>query len=338
MKGLVHSQAPAEGNTYNRNFQNRFCGCGEWYDPHQQKGTMYQCLGLATEQNGGCGEDWWHPECLLDLPRDWFLTAKEKLVEGGPIQDDVTPNVGEQLEEEEDHPVPPGFPQEDQIDTLICYKCTNINPWIKRYAGSTGFLSPLYHKREGAVKAVGEEDRSSKAESPIIKPVNYEGSVHSSTKRKVDGDASDASLPKKRKLEECDPDTESGSSEKPKIEDTESNIVHPPTSTSCRLAELPDPLSGLVSLIASDEDFRSHFCRCAECYPSLSKHPQLLGEEESYEPPLSEDDDDAEGAASVGTGSLLERGEAALSNVDRVRAIGTVLSINYPRTSYGITH
>ena len=48
--------------------------------------------------------------------------------------------------------------------------------------------------------------------------------------------------------------------------------------------------------------------------------PQLLEEEESYEPPVSESGE--EGGQSAGTGSLLDRGEAALSNVDRVRAIG----------------
>ncbi len=46
-----------------------------------------------------------------------------------------------------------------------------------------------------------------------------------------------------------------------------------------------------------------------------------MEEEESYEPPISESGDEA-GGQSVGTGSLLDRGEAALSNVDRVRAIG----------------
>ena len=72
------------------------------------------------------------------------------------------------------------------------------------------------------------------------------------------------------------------------------------------------------------EDFRDHLCRCAECYPLLRAHPQLLEEEVLYEPPLSQDGEgDGE---SMGTGSLLDRGEAALSNVDRVRAIGKLAS------------
>lgn len=83
---------------------------------------------------------------------------------------------------------------------------------------------------------------------------------------------------------------------------------------------LPSASKETLSLFLR-EDFRDHLCRCAECYPLLRAHPQLLEEEVLYEPPLSEaGEGDGE---SIGTGSLLDRGEAALSNVDRVRAIGT---------------
>lgn len=69
------------------------------------------------------------------------------------------------------------------------------------------------------------------------------------------------------------------------------------------------------------EDFRDHFCRCPASYLVLRKYPQLLEEEAVYEPPVSEAAEEG-GGDTVGTGSLLDRGEAALSNVDRVRAIG----------------
>ena len=82
---------------------------------------------------------------------------------------------------------------------------------------------------------------------------------------------------------------------------------------------LPAPPPTSLSLFCK-ESFREHFCRCPECYPLLKQYPQLLEEEYSYEPPLSESG--GENGDSVGTGSLLDRGEAALSNVDRVRAIG----------------
>lgn len=82
---------------------------------------------------------------------------------------------------------------------------------------------------------------------------------------------------------------------------------------------LPSAPTNDLSLFCH-EDFRDRFCRCPDCYLLLRKHPQLLEEEESYEPPVSETGE--EGPQSVGTGSLLDRGEAALSNVDRVKAIG----------------
>ena len=82
---------------------------------------------------------------------------------------------------------------------------------------------------------------------------------------------------------------------------------------------LPKHPTGTFSMFLK-EDFRERFCRCPSCYPTLSAYPQLLEAEELYEPPISESGQ--EGGQSVGTGSLLDRGEAALSNVDRVRAIG----------------
>ncbi|CAK40319.1 uncharacterized protein An09g04650 [Aspergillus niger] len=189
----VHSEQPHQGNKYNHNFQNKFCGCGEDYDPHKERGTMFQCLGLGTVETGGCGEDWWHPECLIGLPRDW-------------------------------------------------YKDTD-------------------------------------------KPITTEPSFTSSN----------PSAPKH---------------------------THLPTT----------PPSRTFSLFLKD-DFRDHFCRCRDCYPHLASHPQLREEEETYEPPMSEDGDGdgPNGGGSTGTGSLLDRGEAALSNIDRVRAIEGAMVYNHLR-------
>ena len=98
---------------------------------------MYQCLGLASEADGGCGEDWWHPECVLGLGRDWM---KERQVKREQIL--KTTANGENNEVLDS--LPPEFPDEDDFDTFICYKCVNAVPWIKEYAGSTGFLPPVF--------------------------------------------------------------------------------------------------------------------------------------------------------------------------------------------------
>lgn len=141
IKGPVHSQTAATANTYNKNFQNRFCGCGELHNPHEEKGTMFQCLGLSNEEDGGCGEDWWHPECVLGMGRDWLQETKPEIKHTDPLHEE-----NDEETEESGYPLPPGFPQENDFEGFICYKCVDANPWIKSYAGSPGFLMPVFRK------------------------------------------------------------------------------------------------------------------------------------------------------------------------------------------------
>lgn len=113
-------------------------------------------------------------------------------------------------------------------------------------------------------------------------------------------------------------------------------------SCNSKLVKDPDPLARHEALCAPPdssfsvffkEDFRDHLCRCPACYLVLRKYPQLLEEEAVYEPPVSEAGEEG-GGESVGTGSLLDRGEAALSNLDRVRAIGEALLPRAPFYQY----
>ena len=270
---------------------------------------MFQCLGLETEQNGGCGEDWYHPECLLGLPRDWHLSKYEHSNDQKDLQKNLSDSALEKASEEDlDHPIPPRFPQEDQIESLICYKCTETNLWLKRYAGTKGFLGPLYY-------------------GPVCQPGFKEEQIAKLTVASQDSEippslGNDAEHSKKRKIESDETNDEPALSKKMKVEPTNHTQLASTVYHDCRKSILSEPSAGSFSLVASDEDFRTNFCRCAECYLSLKKYPQLLEEEDAYEPPLSEASGDGEGEGSIGTGSLLERGEAALSNVDRVRAIG----------------
>jgi len=304
MKGPVHSQPAAEGNTYNQNFRNRFCGCGEIYDAHAEKGTMFQCLGLATEANGGCGEDWWHPECIIGLGRDWsHSTQSEPKPENAAVEDG-----------EDESPLPPGFPEEDSFETFICYRCADAHPWLKSYAGSEGFLPPVHKQKQEPHEEHSNENSDS---SNKIKqaPHELELSLNSDAPPSSEhqGLAEQPIASYKRKASE-------GPTESPAESDSKRTKIAPPNSPgTCKYSSFPSLPLGQFSLFLK-QDFRKHMCRCTTCYPSLSAHPQLLDEEESYEPPLSEDGD--EDNRSAGTGSLLDRGEAALSNVDRVRAIG----------------
>lgn len=349
-KGDVTGEEPAKSNKYNQNFKNRFCGCGEDYDAHQEKGTMFQCLGLGTVDDGGCGEDWWHPECLVGFTREEYAKSIEKpkvsdsngtiseaneeikkeeetttalpaldaaAIERNGVDGNDVAAEAEQVEDE-DPPLPPGFPPEDDFDHFLCYKCVEANPWIKQYASSSGFLPPVYTTKELNSAQPTETTTSTDA-----------ATTGESKKRKAPADGeeehADTSLsvpaPAKRQKSE-DP---SGALSSIPEDTTASTIPITPKKedkTTCKqatLTPLPTPaLTNSFSLFLKP-DFRDHLCRCPEHFPLLKPHPQLLEEEDTYEPPISEDGD--EGAQSVGTGSILDRGEAAFNNMDRVRAI-----------------
>jgi E3 ubiquitin-protein ligase UBR7 len=298
----VTADTPDHNNKYNHNFQGRFCACGEQYDPDKEKGTMFQCLGLGTVQDGGCGEDWWHPECLMGLPRsqpaDVEIENEVKLpVEG---QETAAQSTDDAQEEIDEAPLPPGFPAEDDFDHLICYKCVNAFPWIKQYAAHAGFLGPI-----------SNGNPSSEANE---KPTEAASQLHPSigSKRSAEDDAQEPTS-KKVKAESAHDTTttESTTATSPKVDNAPIHTTLSPAPT------------GNFSLFLK-EDFRSHMCRCPDCFPKLKPHPQLLEEEEAYEPPVSESDaEEQNGHGSVGSGSTYERGEALLSNMDRVKAIGT---------------
>lgn len=172
MKGPVHSQPAAEGNTYNHNCRNRFCSCGEVYNAEEEKGTMFQCLGLTGEADGGCGEDWWHPECVVGLGREWSKRAKVKEeVKKEANGEMVSASHAEEPTEDND-PMPPQFPDEERFETFICYKCVESVPWIKKYAGSAGFLPPVFSSgaREPSLPSKEAEDKAQKYRSEITLP------------------------------------------------------------------------------------------------------------------------------------------------------------------------
>ena len=58
MKQAVHSQPSAPGNMYNHNFRNRFCGCGELYDPHKtvQDGPTMELFETTVDDISMAGD------------------------------------------------------------------------------------------------------------------------------------------------------------------------------------------------------------------------------------------------------------------------------------------
>ncbi|KAK4211667.1 protein mlo2 [Rhypophila decipiens] len=327
-KGGVHSEEPDVNNKYNQNFRNRFCGCECDYDPFQQKGTMFQCLGLGTHETGGCGEDWWHPGCLVGLGPKWFEKLPKPEKEPQPKQEtpdaslatiaeepasEAETNGDHAIDEEDDEdlPPPPGFPADDEFEAFLCYKCVDAHPWIKRYAGTDGFLAPVYLKKD---------------EEATIAPT---GDADASKKRKAsDEDDEVDSQSSKRQKAELETDEASTAAETPQTQTEPLVSTSAPESSTCKSSLLPAAPQGQFSLFLK-EDFRDKICHCASCFPLLVPHPQLLEEEETYEPPVSEDGASDHGGSTHGSGSLLDRGESALRNVDRVRAIEGVMAYNH---------
>lgn len=351
IKGDVRAESPAPSNHYDHNYRNRFCGCGQEYNAHEEKGTMFQCLGLGTVEDGGCGEDWWHPECLVGLPRDWYKKGTSKTAEGKVDGETInsasekdadgvkvdsaaqanghTAKPGEGSGEdatdeiaEDEPPLPVGFPDEDAFEHLICYKCVEAFPWIKRYAAAPGFLSPVYYQEGGDAKKGVQEN---KEKTPGVPSATASTEESSSKKRKAP-ESEDAVAP------ETEATKRQRNSQEP-LNDIPTSLDTPanPRSTKaiCHYSNLPPAPTGQLTLFLK-EDFRDQICRCPACFPLLTQHPYLLEEEDVYEPPVSESDDaDPPGTGSVGSRSLLDRGEAALSNMDRVRAIEGVMVYNH---------
>ncbi|KAI0438585.1 hypothetical protein F4803DRAFT_88215 [Xylaria telfairii] len=319
-RGDVHSELPDPNNKYNQNFRNRFCSCSIDYSPHEQKGTMFQCLGLGTHETGGCGEDWYHPGCLVGQGPKWYEKLPKRHLPGTttsrvaltPISEDSTQETGNAQQtndpdvienEDGDVPLPEGFPEEENFDFLLCYKCVEAYPWIKRYAGTSGFLPPVFLRQL--------DDKA--------------GELPGSKKRKLEEeDANIDGEPTKRIKNDTDAEGEGSMSDSVASSNVATKSATQSKTPECRLTSLPPAPNGVFS-IPLKADFRDHLCRCPSCFPNLSPHPQLLEQEEEYEPPLS----DASGDGSThGSGSLYERGESALKNVDRVRAIEGVMAYN----------
>ncbi|KAF2639917.1 hypothetical protein P280DRAFT_549760 [Massarina eburnea CBS 473.64] len=395
-KGGVVGEQPAQANNYNQNFRNKFCGCGEKYDPDEEKGTMFQCLGLGTVEDGGCGEDWWHPECVVGLSREEFLKSIQKStkkpssgitreisfsrteedvpnntwnaearrpsittdiaavlannnrlsgitreISFSRTEEDVPNNTwnaearrpsittdiaavianssrlngnnaapeaegeaeGDDDDDDDDTPLPLGFPAEDDFEYFLCYKCVEAHPWIKKYAGNPGFLPPVYF-------------------DPSLNAVQAKVTNGESKKRKADADGDEEMTtlevmapPKRQKSE--DPNAKLSSI--PESTPASTANTGPSACKLPTLEPLPSPAATTPFSLFLTADFHNHLCRCPNCFPLLKPHPQLLEEEDVYEPPVSNDGGNAEG--SVGTGSLLDRGEVAFNNMDRVQAL-----------------
>jgi E3 ubiquitin-protein ligase UBR7 len=262
----------------------------------------------------GQGPKWYEKLPKRNLPK----STKNGVL--APISEDPAQENGDEeqvdgthteQDEDEDVPLPEGFPDEEDFDHLLCYKCVEAHPWIKQYAGTPGFLLPVFLQKADEVL----ED------APATK------------KRKIEEDSTNTDgEPSKRIKSNPETEDEGGSLEAVTSSSSPTNVKEGDTKDAtlfeapeCKLTSLPPAPNGIFSLFAK-ADFRDYICHCPACFPNLKSHPQVLEPEEEYEPPLS--DSASANGSTHGSGSLYERGESALKNVDRVRAIEGVMAYN----------
>lgn len=256
--------------------------------------------------------------------------------DGGEAQQDGDENPLD--EEDEDDERPNGFPEEDTFDAFICWLCVEKNPWLKRYAGTPGFLEAVYKKDplsplkdENHQATVETASPVPPAETPETEP---NPSSHNSKKRKADDNDDDkepdteSTIPQAKRAKT--PDPAAALSSGPTLKDTPTD----PTAQPCTYESLSPPAQTTTPFsLFLTPTFRTHFCHCPTHLPLLYSHPVLLEEEDTYEPPLDTSSADGGGGlddgASVHSGnSLLDRGERALGMVDRVKAIEGVMAYN----------
>ncbi|CDK29548.1 unnamed protein product [Kuraishia capsulata CBS 1993] len=118
---------PSLSNVYNHNFKGVFCSCEKVYNPVQETGNMVQCaLGDV------CGEDWFHDECLMGYPSGQVRRSNQVEVKSEVHGVNRLDSLGEAgLEAAADNDsddgvdVEPlkGFPDLDDFDCIICWKC-----------------------------------------------------------------------------------------------------------------------------------------------------------------------------------------------------------------------
>ena len=216
--------------------------------------------------------------------------------------------------------MPPGFPSEDDFEALVCFKCVEANPWIKAYAGTEGFLPAVFRQSSSAPQPSQPQTVIVENERPSLK-----------RKASDEGEHFPPPSPTKRVKEEAV--AVSGETSTNPIADNSASKVD--LTPAHKHTQLPHPPSEMLSLMLK-ANFRDQFCHCPACYPRLIPHPILLDDESVYEPSLSSassanGDATHHSTRSAGSRSLLDRGEAALNNVDRVRAIEGVMVYNHLR-------
>ncbi|CAE6443733.1 unnamed protein product [Rhizoctonia solani] len=334
-------------NTYSQNYfrGGRFCRCAQTYDAKRERETMVQCLVC---------EDWFHESCL-DLrervpPRDLDESVNPpaqnvpaptvESVQGAQpgeaaqttqpsdsappassLAQNETTDADDASSTYSSTSLPPALIPGDTYETLVCGTCVRNIATLKRYAGTKG-VRMVVPREEGGFKVLGED-----WEDEVDVVGETDEGKGAGTKRRASGTGVEEEQANKRPRAEepnpasndttttADPSTSTSTST---LTRSPNRCTAPPINTSAQTI-LSDPAAcGDVFLSVG---WRERWCRCETCYPSLLKHPYLLEEEETYEPPQDPD---------AGL-SLEELGMRALATLPHERALDSIRAYNSMR-------
>lgn len=207
--------------------------------------------------------------------------------------------------------LPPPLITAEDYDALVCRKCVLQIPILQAWAGTPGVIMVIRDDPESSWKVIGvlQEgdlvvDVGPEAEEKIPAHPEASDSDHAhtlATTQSLSGDTSPS---------QPDPDTIQGkkrsfinsspSSDGPSVKRSRTSETSVDTSQRACLAPAVDPFaqaifsqSGVQTLGVGDVflsgDWRKRWCSCDSCLSELRRHPYLLEEEETYEPPEDPD-------------------------------------------------
>ncbi|KIK67421.1 hypothetical protein GYMLUDRAFT_37543 [Collybiopsis luxurians FD-317 M1] len=281
------SEPVNESNLYGQNFEALFCRCKRTYDA-TEKETMIQCLAC---------EDWFHESCcnLRERPPD--------SEENSSPQGDLNNSPDGDATSEASYDLPPALIGPDDYDALVCSGCVSKIPILQKYAGTAGCLMVV-------------------RDEPDLPWKVLQGTTATSDNVLVDVEAESDTTSSGTKRPSSPTTVNDHTAKKPRLTDSPCILPAPNATAQKVIVELMSSTNSSLSLGLSDlfltEGFRERWCRCSSCLLELEKHPFLLAEEETYEPP--EDPDSGL--------SLEELGMRALQRLPRERAIDGIHAFN----------
>lgn len=171
---------PSLGNSYNHNFQGKFCSCDMIYNPIQETRTMHQCyLGDV------CGEDWFHQDCILGYKPGIFhkrieTSGENKLNDLPPpgLEASADPPLVTLVSEDDSEEVIPHFPDMETFGEFVCWNCVAAHKMafdqLKEYSKVVVKHLPHFNQVTSAEAWATQYEQYASGE-PQLKKVKTEG-------------------------------------------------------------------------------------------------------------------------------------------------------------------